>query len=166
MPFGFRQKTARARSWRALVTMLMGPPLLAAPPLMAGEVAHFTSLDFGTIDLNPGGDTIVIAAQHGPASPTGSRSVVVGGSSGLMQLTSTEAEHVEIVYPESVLLSCGGRSLNITNIGPNSQYSLSGVELPGGGVTRSVSIGGSLALQGNETSGSCSGSMSIQLNFF
>ena len=140
--------------------------LLMAGPLAGGEVTQVSGIDFGAIDLNPGGDTITIAAQNGPAVPMGSRSVVTGGGSGLIRVTSVEAEHLEILYPNSVPLTCTGQSLTITAIGPHSQYHLSGVDLPGGGVARLISVGGSLQLGGNERSGRCSGTMTIQLNYF
>ena len=149
-----------------LVAMLTCVPLLTSPPVMAGEVTLVNGLDFGAIDLNPAGDTIVIAAQNGSASPKGSRSVVTGGGSGLIQVTSVEAEHVEILYPDLVPLVCGSHSLQLTNIGLNSQYHLTGVDLPGGGAIRTISVGGSLELRGNETYGNCSGSMALQVNFF
>lgn len=140
--------------------------LVTSPAVPAGEVTLVSPVDFGAIDLNPGGDTIVIAADNGPASPSGSRSGVTGGGSGLIHVTSTEAEHVEILYPNSTPLICGSHSLTIKDIGPHSQYNLTGFDLPGGGVTRAISVGGSLELQGDEISASCNGSLSIQLNFF
>jgi len=140
--------------------------LVTSPAVPAGEVTLVAPVDFGSIDLNPGGDTIVIAAHNGPASPAGSRSGVTGGGSGLIQVTSTEAEHVEILFPDSAPLVCGSHSLTIKDIGPHSQYHLTGLDLPGGGVTRTISVGGSLKLQGDEASVSCSGFLSIQLNFF
>lgn len=140
--------------------------LVTAPAILAGEVTLVAPVDFGAIDLNPGGDTIVIAAHNGPASPTGSRSGVTGGGSGLIHVTSTEAEHVEILYPDLVPLVCGSHSLTIKDVGLHSQYHPNGFDLPGGGVTRTISVGGSLKLQGDETSASCRGSLSIQINFF
>lgn len=161
-----RQHPDNANRLFALAALLMCMPLLTSSAIMAGEVSQVTAINFGAIDLNPGGDTIVIDARSGAASPRGSRSVITGGGSGLIRVTSTDVEHVEILYPDVVLLACGSHTLRLTEIGPNSQYHLTGVDLPGGGVIRTISVGGSLDLQGNEASRSCSGSMSIQLNFF
>lgn len=139
---------------------------LATSPVRAGEVLQVTPFGFGTIDLHPGGDTIVIAAENGSAAPLAGRSTVTGGTSGMITLTSTDAEHVEIVYPETVVLTSGGRQLTIRDIAAHSQYAGTGVDLLGGNIQVNVHVGGSLTLSGNEVAGNYSGSMLIEINYF
>ncbi|MBL4902561.1 MAG: DUF4402 domain-containing protein [Desulfocapsa sp.] len=146
-----------------LATML--PGLFTASATLAGEVSQVTPIDLGIIDLHPSGDTIIIAAENGPVLATCSRSLITGSHSGRLLLTSTEAEHVDITYPLSATLSDGTRILSITDIPSHSQYNLTGVDLPGGGATVTISIGGKLILPGNTVYGNYSGSMTIQLNF-
>lgn len=152
-----------ANSWCALVGLILLFLLTTASACWAGVVVNVTPPYFGEIDLHPGGDTITIAAQSGPATPETDRSAVSGGGSGLLTLSSTEAEQVEVLYPDSVTLTSGGRSLTLRGVPALSQKS---AILPGGGVQRELSIGGSLDLQGDEKRGTYSGSMIIQLNFF
>ena len=137
--------------------------LTTASASWAGAVVQAVAPYFGEIDLHPGGDTITIAAQNGPAVPSASNSAVTGGGSGQLILTSTDAEQVEVVYPDSVTLNSGGNALVIRGIPALSQTN---ANLPGGGVRRELSIGGSLSLQGDERRGNYSGSMTIQINFY
>lgn len=137
----------------------------ASNDLEAGEVYQVTPLSFGSIDLNPSGDTILIAAKNGAASPTSFQSVVTGGNSGQLTLRSTTVEHVDIVYPSSVPISGGGDILLITHIADNSQYTGVGVDLPGGNIPVTVSVGGQIKLKGNEDNRTFSGSMTINLFF-
>lgn len=146
-----------------LAIMLSG--LLTTSATLAGEVSHVTPVDLGIIDLHPSGDTIIIAAENGPVLAICSRSLITGSHSGRFILKSTEAEHVDITYPLSATFSDGSHTLTITDIPAHSQYNATGVDLPGGGVAVTVSIGGKIVLPGNTVYGNYSGSMAIQLNF-
>ncbi len=137
--------------------------LVTASVSPAGVVTQMYPIDFGSVDLHPSGDTIVIAAQNGPATPTSSHSVVTGGGSGMLIVTSPTAEQVEVVYPFSLILTGGGHSVTISGIPSLSQKTAT---LPGGGVSRNLSIGGSLNLASTANRGSYSGTMTIQINFF
>lgn len=150
--------------WLHLAAILLGL-LFTSPATMAGEVSQVNPIAIGTIDLHPAGDTVIIDAQSGPASPQVNRSLVTGGSSGLITLTSADAEHVDIIYPSSVVLSDGSHNLTFTNIPSYSEYDTGGVDLPGGNVSVDVSVGGKLVLPGDTILGSYSGSMNIVLNF-
>ena len=132
----------------------------------AAEATLAAPIDFGSIELNPGGDTIVIAAEHGHATPTASRSVITGGGSGRIRLTSADVEHVEILYPDSLVLTAGGRQVVLTDIGPHSQHNGTGVDLLGGGVPVDVHVGGRLDLRNDGSPGNYSGTMSLQFNFY
>ena len=152
-----------------LATMLLGivgGVLVTVPAVMAGTVGQVTPVAIGTIDLHPGGDTITIAAENGPTSPVSERSLVTGGGSGLITITSTDSEHVEIIYPQEVTLSDGSKTITLSDIPAHSEYDTTGVDLPGGGIAIEISVGGKIVLPGNVSHGSYSGSMPIQLNFF
>ncbi len=163
MHYGYGHMPIRASYSCLLFGLMLSALLVTASASTAGVVAQVLSPYFGEIDLHPGGDTIVIAAQNGPTVPSAGRSAVTGGSSGRITLTSTVAEHVEVLYPDSVTLNYKGHSLTIRGIPALSQKS---ADLPGAGVRRDLSVGGSLSLRGDENRGNYSGSMAIQLNFF
>lgn len=132
----------------------------------AGEVTEARSMQFGVITLHPDGDTIVIEALDGPASPQAPRSHVEGGQSGLLTIRSESAEQVQIDYPNSVILTNGEHFLTISDINENSEYGDSPVSLPGGEATIDIAIGGSLTLTGNEAQGAYNGSITIGLTFY
>jgi hypothetical protein len=152
----------RANSRCLPVGLLLFFLLVTASASPAGVVTQVLPPYFGEIDLHPGGDTVTIAAQSGPAVPSAERSAITGGSSGLLTITSNEAEQAEVIYPDSVTLTSGGHTITIRGIPWLSQKS---TNLPGGNVRRELSIGGSLSLRGDENRGNYSGSMTIQLNF-
>lgn len=136
---------------------------------LAGVVIQETPIAFGTIDLHPDGDTIVIAAEFDPVpSPSGNRSVVTGAHSGLITLaaSSTEEEHVDISCPDSVILSqAGGAQLTLRDIHKHSQCNDSGIVLIQGDPPVRIRLGGELVLLGREASGNYSGVLPISLNF-
>lgn len=140
--------------------------LCALPlPLVAGEIVNVAPLRFGAIDLNPAGDTVIIGAEHGASLPMASRSVVTGGSSGRITLRSADVEHVEILFPATVLLFKGGEQIVLRNMDIRSQYHGVGVDLPGGNIAVDVHVGGELVLLGNEQPGTYSGDLLIEVNF-
>ena len=141
--------------------------LITSSVTLAGEVIEVSPIDFGSIDLNPGGDTILIAAETGRAAPrsAGNRSLVTGGSSGRLTLVSSQAGHVVILYPEFITLAGGGHTLTVKDIPSHSQYAQDGVDFLGNGSQIEINIGGVIEFRGNETRGSYNGSMAIQLNF-
>ena len=145
-----------------LILILM---ILISPSGFAGEISIRHPVSFGRIDLHPGGDDIVIAAQNGSALPTSARSIVTGGESGLLQVTSENVEHVEIIYPTSIFMESGPHRLEITDIGDYSQYNSGGVDVLGDGFPLDINIGGIMRLTGTEENGSYSGSLPITLNF-
>jgi len=162
MHCGYKQQCSTGQCL-LLISLMLSLLLVTASASLAGVVTHFVPPYFGEIDLHPGGDTIVIAAQNGPALPSAGRSVVTGGGSGRLILTSSDAEQVQVLYPESITLTHGGQSITMRGIPALSQQTAT---LPGGNVQREIHIGGSLALQGNENRGTYNGSMTIQINFF
>lgn len=139
--------------------------LLTTPAAWAeGVVTHVIGLHFGHIDLHPAGDTITIAAQDGPTDkPAAGRSLVSGGGSGRISITSSEACLVEVTYPGAVTLTSGGHAVTVRGFSSLSQKS---ADLPGGGVRRDLSIGGSLELPGNAGRGTYNGTMTLQIHFF
>lgn len=136
-----------------------------SPAALAGEITSVSPITIGSIDLHPAGDTIIIDAKNAPAIPTSSRSLITGGGSGEIVVKSTNVEQMDVTYPLSVTLSDGDHQLTITDIQTYSEYSDGLVNLPGGGISVSISVGGKIILPKTTVHGNYSGSMLIQLNF-
>ncbi len=96
-----------------------------------------TNMDFGTIDLDPDGDTITINASAGglstggsSASPeaTGTVTHVSGGTSGLLTIQSAIALDIDITYPGDTDVPLNGITpgLMVTDIDTNSGGGLLG----------------------------------------
>lgn len=154
------------QSIRLQLVMLLAGLLFTSSAILAGEVSQVTPVSIGTVDLHPAGDAVVIAAENGSTVPVSGRSLVTGGGSGLIILTSTLAEHVDITYPLSATLSNGAHTITVIDISSHSEYNATGVDLPGGGISVEVSIGGKIILPADVVYGSYNGTMSVQLNFF
>jgi len=132
------------------------------------RAADTTAMNFGAIELHPGGDTITIAAENGPTSASSIRSYVSPDSrSGAITLQASEGndEHVDIAYPDEVHLTCGSHQLTVSNIPSHSQYATTTLLLPGNGSSIDVSVGGELTLQGDETPCNYSGPLLITLHY-
>ena len=139
--------------------------ILISSNTIAGEISIKHPISFGHIDVHPGGDAIIISAQNGSALPESTRSIVTGGESGQLQITSESLEHVEFIYPASVTMESGQHSITITEIDVHSQYSSGGADVLGSGFPLDVHIGGKMQLSGTEENGSYGGVMSITINF-
>lgn len=134
--------------------------------VLGADAVVSQSLSFGTIDLNPGGDTITIDASTGPATPiANSNSVVIGGRNGLITVTSLIIEHVDIIYPVSVNLVSGSNVITITAIDINSQYRAGGADTLGGGIPLTIRVGGKIVIPSGQANGSYSAQIPIILNF-
>ncbi len=119
---------------------------------------------FGTVDLHPGGDTVRINAASGFSTPHSSRSIVSDGRSGLIRIVSDSVEHVDVLYPGQVTLRNGNRTLYLTEIGGNSEYNSTGVDLIAG-IPVDINIGGKINFAGGEIDGQYGGTMVITINF-
>jgi len=129
----------------------------------AGVVVQAVPPDYGEIDLHPAGGAVTIAAQNGPSVPSSLFSVVTGGGSGSLILSSDDPEQVEVLYPDNVTLTSGNDSIILRKI---ANFSQTTADMPGGNVQQTLSIGGVLELRGDEKRGSYSGSMTILINYF
>ncbi len=134
--------------------------------VMGADAVVSQSLSFGTIDLNPGGDTITISASTGPASPlANSNSVITGGRHGLITVTSLVIEHVDIIYPVSVNMVSGSNVIKIISIDVNSQYRAGGADTLGGGIPLTIRVGGKIVIPPGQANGSYSAQIPIILNY-
>jgi len=124
-------------------------------------------MTFGTIDLHPGGDSIVIAAESGQAVAAGSRSFVHNGRSGMIVLQSASGtyEQVDIQYPDQVILACGGQQIILGGVATHSQFSSVPIDLPADRRRIEVSMGGELVLAGDEKPCRYSGVIPIELHY-
>ena len=159
------QTLLKQRERICILSLSLLPFLPIVPFVQAAEIQQVTPLSFGSIDLSPAGDSIIIAAENGPASPTAQHSVVTGGNSGRIVLRSTTDEHVDITYPNSATLFGGGSTIVVTGIADHSQYSDTGVDVPGDNTSVNIHVGGVLTLTGNEQNRSYTGTMTITLYF-
>ncbi len=160
-PFG--QKGSIYPCWLLIFILTL---FLPGQVLGAGAVVS-QSLSFGTIDLHPAGDTITIAAGAGAAvsvSTTG-KSIVTSGYSGLITVTSLAIEHVDIIYPASVIMASGPHTIEIVSIGVNSQYNIGGTDTLGSNIPLTISVGGSINIPGGQVNGSYTALMTILLNY-
>ncbi len=145
--------------------LLSGLLIVTSSSLWGGEVIQVTPFNFGTIELNPGGDTITINAKTGASPPVSNRSVVTGGNSGKITVSSTVPEQLTINYPENVTLRSGSHTLTISDIPLHSEYSTGFADLPGSDIQLEIDIGGQLSLNGDETTTAFSGTMTVELTF-
>lgn len=131
-----------------------------------------TDMSFGSIDLNPAGDTIVIDASSGAATPAspGAVSVVTGGSSGLITVAANTDFTINVVYEaDGVVALTEPVSGDIVYLNSIDQYSEGGTV--NGGVSHTagtdslISVGGSVQFPTGAEAGTYSGSMTITLNY-
>lgn len=132
-----------------------------------------TEMDFGSVEILPAGDTITIAAgttdgSGGTAAvpvATGT-SVVTGGTSGLITISSPIALDINVTYPPSVDLTDGTTTVALSAIDANS----------GGGTTDGtvshlatvdtlIHVGGVIVFGLNATTGDYSGSIPITISY-
>lgn len=156
-----------ASSWAGDVTMDV---TATVAPSLTETVT--TQMSFGSIDLNPGGDTIIIDASSGAATPasSGGASVVTGGNSGLVTVAASTNFTINVVYEANNVVELtepvSGDSVYLNSI---DQYSEGGTV--NGGVTHTagtdslISVGGSVQFPSGAESGIYSGSMTITLNY-
>lgn len=145
--------------------LLSGLSIATSSSLWGGEVVQVTPIAFGSIELNPAGDTVTINARNGVSTPVSSRSVVTEGRSGKITVTSTVPEQVTITYPQNVTLRAGSKTITISDIPTYSEYSSGFVDLPGSNIQVEIDIGGKLSLNGDETTTAFSGTMTVELTF-
>ena len=130
-----------------------------------------THLDFGTIDLDPAGDTITINAASGAATPvaTGASVITGSGTSGLITIATSVIMNVQVTYPTSnVTLSSGSDSLTMTSasIIANSMYPDSGAGGDTNGTTDFlIHVGGQIVIPLGQPSGTYTGTMTLTLNY-
>jgi len=140
--------------------------LIFSPTILVGEVQVriIKTISFGTVDLHPGGDTILIDARTGSSFPGSSRSIVSEGGSGLIRISSDENVHMDILYPASTIMRSNNHSLSVSEIDNRSQYAFGGVDI-NSDIPLDVNIGGQMSLIGQEVDGNYSGSIPITINF-
>lgn len=133
-------------------------------------------LDFDTIDLIPGGDTITINAS-GPANGQDGTITSLNGS-GVIQANITEAEididsgagtnfTITVVYPAdgASTITDGTTTVPINAVEANSGDGAGGTITHTGGVQTVLHIGGELVFPAASTTGAYTGTMTITLNY-
>ncbi len=174
-------KLSRFGNVSVVAAMVVALNLLILPSSMAGTVAVgvsaiisssitetvTTALDFGTIDLDPAGDTVQIDASGGAtvAATITNSSLVTGETSGLITITSGVVASVAIVYPAAdVTLTSGGDSLTIVAATIAASSSATGVATDGINPFY-IYVGGTIVIPAAQPTGTYTGSMSITINY-
>jgi len=134
-----------------------------------------TEMNFGSIELIPAGDTILIAAGGVATSGSGGAaavpasagtSVVTGGTSALITITSPIGFDVDVSYEVSVVLTDGTTSATMSLIEANSGGgSTNGTVTHAGGTPTEIHVGGSLALPSGATTGIYTGTTAVTINY-
>ncbi len=126
-----------------------------------------TDLDFGSIDLDPAGDTVTIDASGGAttAATITASSIVTGETSGLITITSGVIASVAVVYPAAdVTLTSGGNTLTIVAATIATFSSETGVATDGINPFY-IYLGGTIVIPSGQATGTYSGSMNITINY-
>lgn len=162
-----------------MISVIFIPSSMAGPLSMTATAVITTSttetvtndLDFGSIDLDPVGDTITIAAAGGAATPVATAaSVITGGSSGLITIVSQVIMNVKVTYPAvNVILTSGADTLTIAfaTIAANSQYPSTGagVDTVGGGTPLLINVGGIIVIPAAQANGTYTGTINLTVNY-
>ncbi len=141
--------------------------VLASPVVCeGGEVSKISSINFGLIDLHPGGDSIEINGNSPNTDPISDRSIVTGGHCGQIVVTAGEEADIEITYPSTVQLINENRTdvLTISKISENSQYGSGDIIHLDKGSSVSVNVGGVLTIPRNVRLTNFSGRLKIQVD--
>ena len=185
------------KTWKSSVlllgTAMLGAAALSGTNAMAGNVnmgvdvivttslveTVTNDLNFGTIDLNPAGDTISIDASAAtvddPAAAVTTISQVngsttTGATSGLVTIESAGPFNIAVTYPGSVPLvgtagnAVGAPDLALTQINANSV----GGAVPvakAGGTDATIHVGGEIVFPANTAAGTYAGTMLITFNY-
>lgn len=132
-----------------------------------------TDLDFGTINLNPGGDTITIDASAGAATSSAASGSIIGGgtsTSGLITVEHSMIITLWVSYPAgAVTLTSGADTIDITagSIATNSEYSslATAHTSPDATTDITIDVGGEIVIPGAQPDGVYTGTMTITINY-
>jgi hypothetical protein len=158
------------------ISLLLLPGILSAASVNLNATATIEAatlnasqsngIDFGTIIISNQDSTVSIDASGGGATPavTSGNASVTGGTSGLIDVTTNIDANVTITYPGTVIIDDGvpGNTMDISNITSNSTSSP--LSITAGG-TNEVHIGGDLAVTASQTSGTYTGTITIDINY-
>lgn len=129
------------------------------------------NLNFGTVELDPAGDTITIDASAGSSTTaTKLNGSNVSGSvqSGSVTVTSPLSFDILVEYPASVTLdgaASASNHLTVQSISDNSQGSITAPTAHTGGVTSTFNIGGVLNLPVTTVADIYHGTMTVKLTY-
>ncbi len=168
------------------VMVLIAFNVMVLPVAMAGDVTMTanatisssftetvtTDLEFGSIDLNPGGDTIILDASGGAttAATIANGSIVTGETSGLITIEHSMIISLWLSYPAAaVTLTNGTDNIDITagSIATNSEYSSLATAHTSPDATSdiTVDVGGEIVVPAAQPDGLYTGTMTITINY-
>ena len=159
-------------------TALAGPVPVTVDAITTSSITETATqtLDFDTIDLVPGGDTITIDAS-GPANGQAGTITSLNGS-GVIQANITEATitvtsaagtdfNIDVVYPAdgTSTITDGTTTVDINSVQANSGDGAAGTITHTGGTDTVIHIGGALVFPAGSTTGTYTGTMTVTLNY-
>lgn len=175
------------RSALLMGTAMLGAIALSGTNVQAGDVTMgidvtvlstlsetvTNDMDFGSIDLSPGGDTVTINASAGSATPAATgTSTPTGGTSGLITVASPNAFTITVTYPATATLNgagaAAGETLTVSDIAANSVGGAATVPKSSGaspGSDALIHVGGAIVFPPSTVNGPYSGTMTITLNY-
>jgi len=135
-----------------------------------------TEMDFGTIEVIPGGDTITIDALQSGANSGGAAgapaatgaSAVSGGTSGLITIASAIGFDIDVGYEADSLVTItdGTTSTFLNLIDANSGGGAAdGTVTHTAGADTLIHVGGAIVFPAGSTTGAYTGSTSIVINY-
>ena len=180
------------KTWKSSVlligTAMLGAVALSGMNALAGDVdmevnVTVTSslvetvtnpLSFGTLDLNPAGDTITIDASAAVAAVTTigelNGSTTTGATSGLVTIETGADTTIAVTYPGTVALvgqtgdAVGAPDLVLNAISANSNGGSANISKTG--LTDAlIHVGGQIVFPANTATGSYKGTMNIIFNY-
>jgi|GEM_PF-1231041 len=137
---------------------------LSSESVRADSVNLIHPLSFGTVVVDPAGESIEIDASVGTSLPrvfTSGRSYITGGNSGLISVYSdTPGQMITVDYPPSVNLESGG-SADLILDGISERSTFSAVSSSIGPID--FHIGGLLHINSGQPTRNFSGTMTITI---
>ena len=185
------------KTWKSSVLLLgiamLGAVALSGTNAMAGDVdlpvdvtvttslveTPVTDLSFGSLDLNPAGDTVTIDASGSAiaddtdivtAIDVLNGSVSTTATSGLVTIASTADMNIDVVYPATVALigttgdAIGAPDLALVDIAANSVGGAGDISKTGL-TDATIHVGGEIVFPANTATGLYEGTMVITFNY-
>lgn len=147
----------------------------ATATIQAGSltVTGITDLNFGTITLSGGANTVTLDASAGAATPsvTAGTAMVAGGGSGLVEVVTSVDATVTIAYSivggnagaADTMDIVAGDTIAVSNISANSTTSPLAITVAGS--PNDIHVGGELTILAGQAVGTYTGTLTVDVNY-